>query len=299
LYLEGYLERKGGKIVDELISKHFENLGLLYNDASIQIPNTVFNTLSMSIKNKKQSTNAQQTSFAYSYLVVISFLYKYTHFIDIDNGVYIQNADIKEFLGYNRLTKTIDSIIKKGGILDNIGLTSTTKEYPISFYINNDEKINNIPLREFISISDMNENCDIYYKVKEIVKNRNFQIKEPKFLFENDGDMGTLYNYSNTHKITIKELITFLSNGNLDNIDFYLYCFLKSKCKGWNNNTKDISLNYIITEIGISRDAFYIHLNKLKEMKFIEVTHKEWVMSDDYSSMEANEYHFKGVNNND
>jgi hypothetical protein len=127
--------------------KHLENIGYLYGDGvSVQIPNGLFKDLSACIKNRNGSTNIQQVSFAYAYLVIIAFLYKYAHYIDIDNGTYIQNADIKELLGYSKTTKSIDNVIKKNGILDMMGLTETSKDYPIQFTINNNEKINNIPL---------------------------------------------------------------------------------------------------------------------------------------------------------
>src|SRR5205085_6833882 len=103
--------------------EHFKNIEFLYGeDVSIQIPNGIFKKLSSNIKNRNGSTNIQQTSFAYAYIVMNAFLYKYAHFVDVDNGTYIQNADIKGLLGYNKVTKTIDYIIKKGGVLDMIGL---------------------------------------------------------------------------------------------------------------------------------------------------------------------------------
>lgn len=108
--------------------EHFEGIKKLYGDsANVQIPNDIFKLLSSKIKNKNCSTNIKQVSFAYLYIILVSFLYKYTNFVYIDNGTYIQNTDIKELLGYSKTTKSIDSIIKKNGILDNIGLTITTK----------------------------------------------------------------------------------------------------------------------------------------------------------------------------
>jgi len=275
--------------------EHFKNIEFLYGeDVSIQIPNGIFKKLSSNIKNRNGSTNIQQTSFAYAYIVMNAFLYKYAHFVDVDNGTYIQNADIKGLLGYNKVTKTIDYIIKKGGVLDMIGLTETINNYPIRFFNHPTERINNIPLREYVTIKDI-DNTDSHYDIiKGIVKNHNYAVKEPTFLFEYDDDNGTLYEFSNTHKITLNEFMKFIFNDSLDNIDFMMYCFFKSKCKGLKHDMNAIGLNYIVNELGIGKDAFYGHLEVLKKNRFLEVNHKGWVMGSS-SELESNEYYFIGV----
>lgn len=276
--------------------EHLKNIEFLYGEnVSVQIPNGLFEDLSSNIMNKNNSTNIQQASFAYTYLVILAFLYKYAHFVDVDNRTYIQNADIKEMLGYNRLTKTIDNVIKNNGVLDKIGLTRTTKNFPIRFIKHPRDRIESMAIRDYIYIKDISCNDINYNIIKDIVKNRNYTIKEPLFLFEYNGDSGTLYNYANTHKITINELMTFIYDDTLDNIDFYIYCFIKSKCYGLKENTKPIGLHIITSELGISKDAFYNHLNIVKEKGYIAVNHKGWVMVSEADSLEANEYCFKGM----
>lgn len=278
--------------------EHFE--GIRYQDgkAGIRLPNNIFKNLSTHIRNKNGSINIQQVAFAYTYLITTAFLYKYAHYVNIDNGTYMQNADIKELLGYNRITKTIDKVIKKNGILDNIGLTSTTKDYPIRFVMNPTEEINGIPLREFVTISELDVNDVNYNTIKGIVKNRNYEVKEPLFITtEYDGsDYGTLYNIERTHEITLDEFISFVFDEDLSNIDFLLYGFFKSRCKGYKDNMKAMAVYKIILEIGIDRGTFYDHLEKLKNKKYIAVNHKEWkVKGEKYRDMEANEYFWKGV----
>lgn len=274
---------------------HFKNIENMYGKAYVQIPNGVFRDLSQNIKSRNQ-TNIKQASFAYAYLVTIAFLYKYAHFVDIDNGTYIQNKDIKQLLGYGKTTKTIDKIIKKNGILEQIGLIKTTKDYPISVEYT-DEKINDINMREFVTISMLGTDNTNYNMVKEIVKNNNYEIKEPSFMFEYDDDIGSLYNYERTHKVTLKEFLLFVQDEKLDNIDFLMYFFFKYKCLGLKDNLKSIALYKIILELGIGRDAFYLHLEKLKERNFIEVNHKGWRVAGEKhdKNIEANDYIFKGI----
>lgn len=275
--------------------EHFKNMEYLYgDDICIQMPNDIFKVLSSNIKSKSGSTNIQQSSFAYAYIVVVAFLYKYAHFVDIDNETYIQNADIKEFLGYSKTTKSIDSIIKKDGLLDEIGLTKTIKNYPIRFINSPCEVINNIPVKEFITMMNVDTDDVNYSMIKKIVKNRNYEVKEPLFLFEYNGNTGTLYDYSNTHRVTIREVLEFVRYDGLSNIDFSLYCFLKSKCKGFKDNTRQISLNFITFELGIGKDALYSHLDILESSHLIEVNHKGWTMHKTERT-EANEYCFIGI----
>ena len=136
---------------------HFENIQYLYgSDAYVQLPNKVFRDLSTSIKNKNGSTNIQQSSFAYAYLVCVAFLYKYARFIDVDNETYLQNTDIKQILGYSKTTKSIDHIIKKDGILEKIGLVETTKSYPVSAEYGEDE-YNKFKIREFVTVDTIDD----------------------------------------------------------------------------------------------------------------------------------------------
>ena len=272
--------------------EHFNNIKTLYGNAYVQIPNDVFKDLTKTIKNNGKP-NAQQISFAYAYLVTIAFLYKYAHFVDVDNGTYIQNKDIKQVLGYGEKTKTVDKIIKKDGILEQLRLVHTTKNYPVSVEYT-DEIINDVRMREFITI-EMLSDKDAYYKeVKRIVKNRNYEIKEPLFLFDYKNDAGSLYSYENTHKITIDEFLKFIYDGELNNIDFMLYAFFKYKCHGFLENTRNLALDKIELEIGIGKNTFYKYLEKLEKRNYVKSIRKGW-NSDRNSVIEANEYIFKGI----
>lgn len=258
------------------------------------MPNKIFTDLSHHIKDKKGRTNVQQVSFAYVYLTVICFLYRYTNFVSIDSKTYIQNGDIKQLLGYARKTKTIDHVIKKNGILDSMNLTRTTKDYPL-YHSLHKEKVNGMPVIQYTTLND--DSLEIKGKTSSIVKNRNYEIKEPIFFTESfDGsEYGTYYQIENTHRINIDEILIFLLDDDLDNIDFLLYGYIKSRCKGYKDNSKQISLASIITNVGIDKVTFYKHIKKLKEKKMIDIIHKGWQI-DNGEGFESNEYKWNGVN---
>lgn len=269
-------------------------------DASVQIPNEVFGMLSNGIKNIGGKTNAQQVSFAYSYLVHVAMIYKYPYFLDFDNETYIQNGDIKEWLGYSRTTKTINRVIKKGGILDEIGLTSTTKDFPV-YYLPTEDVINKIPVKEYYYISDsinLGDGLDIKTQAKYIIQNRNYEIKKPSFILDAFGDReyGTVYDYSKTHSITVKEMLYFFTHKEFNTIDFLIYCYVKSKAKGMPQNQKSMSLRHSTDEMGIDEKTLYAHLRALKDYGVINVQHKGWKASERHS--EANTYQWIGVKDN-
>lgn len=267
--------------------EHFKNIENLYGKAYVQIPNEIFRDL-------KSIGNIQQISFCFSYLVTISFLYKYAHFVDVDNGTYIQNGDIKQILGYNPKTKSIDKFIKKNGVLEELELISTTKDYPVEVEYT-EEQINDINIREFKTISMLNADNIHYSMIKEIVKNRNYEIREPLFLFEYKDEVGTLYNYEKTFRVELSEFMKFVYTEELDNVDFILYCYFKSKCYGYKDNMNQISLNIIVSDVGVKKDAYYSHLDKIKEKDFVDVVHKGWQVGKEDDEVEANEYYFKGI----
>lgn len=258
---------------------------LLYGNCHVQIPNRIFKEVS------NRSKNVQQMSFAVSYIVTVTLLYKYSHFVDVGNNTYIQNSDIKEILGYNKRTKSIDVFIKKGGVLEELGLITTTKKYPVSFYLT-DETINDISVIEFEYIDDVDKDSTIYNRIKSVVKNRNYEIKEPVFLFNNDDDIGTLYDYSNTVKATLNEFLYFMNSDDLDNIDFILYLYFKWQCYGLEGNVKRLSFSCIEQDIKIGNDAFYSHIKKLQSHNLLFVCHKGWQDSD-ADELESNDYMFK------
>lgn len=278
---------------------HFEGIKFQDGNVDIKMPNSIFKTLSTNIKSDKGRANSLQISFTYSYLVAIAFLYRFTYYIDMNNETYIQNGDIKELLGYSKTTKSVNKIIKKGGITDILKLTETTKDCPIAYIRNPKEKINGIPIIEYLTIMELKENKGRYNinynKIENIVKNKNYEVKEPLFLTTrfDDNEYGTSYSLERTHAITIDEFIRFISDKDLNNISFMIYGYLKSICKGYKNNERDMALYKIVDSLGIDKSVFFDHLKLLKGKGFINVIHKEWVGRGEKG--EANTYIWRGV----
>lgn len=265
---------------------HFKNIEKLYGKPYIQLPNDIFGNI-MTV-----SKNVQQMSFSYSYIVLMSIMYKYAHFVDLDNGTYVQNSDLKEILGYNRNTKSVDVLIKKNGLLEEVGLIKTTKQYPVDVrYVEEDSDMS---IREFITIDDIDKNSSMYKSIKSIVKNRNYEIKEPIFFFQHNDGVGTLYEYANTFTITLKEVMRFICDDGLDNIDLLLYSYFKRKCNGMDFNTWTMPLRDIFSELKIGKDAFYNHVKVLEDNGMLSINHKGW-RDGNKGEAESNDYTFLGI----
>lgn len=276
----------------------FENLKYLYGDCSVRIPNSIFRDLSEGIKKEEGSINSRHTSLSYAYLVTIAFLYKYTHYVDVDTDSYLQNRDLKLLLGYNTTSKTIDKVIKKDGILDKLEMTKSTRDYPIRFNVDGTEEINGIPLREITTISEIDEDDVCYEYIKKTVKNRNYEVKIPLFMTGESpySEYGTFYSIERTHDITISELISFIFDDELDNTAFFIYGYIKSRCKGHKGNKKNMTFYKMMIELGITQKTFHDRLDILVSKNYINVKRNKWkVLTEETVRADANVYTWLGV----
>src|SRR5690606_15255152 len=127
-------------------------------------------------------------------------------------------------------------------------------------------------------------------------KNRNYTVKEPIYFLGSEERDGTMMHYENTHKITIQELIHYVERSHLDNTDFFLYAYLKSRCFG-KKIGKPIPLSRITKETGISVTTFYNHIYKLVNEECFSVNSGTWRKPnpEEFVKMTPNTYFWKGV----
>lgn len=257
------------------------------DNAHVQIPNSIFSEIERGIFEYKGKKDVRQVAFAYTYILSVAILYKYCKFVDVDNDTYTQKSDMKKFLGYSKTTKTVDYLIKKGGMLENIGILETSKDIPI--YYNSKFRKDDIGDYDFMMMSEVDD--DDKELISKIVKNRNYEIQKPIFLFCNDGDLGTLYDYSNTHRVEVRELVEMINKG-FDVVDMLIYFYIKSRCKINVTSRRRLSLSIIFSDIGIGNNAFYSRIDKLQKLGIIKVDHKGWSNT---GTGESNDYKFIGM----
>ncbi|MFS1518529.1 hypothetical protein V1503_19010 [Bacillus sp. SCS-151] len=241
-----------------------------YQQNKVYMPNEIFEDLRL-LHGKK----CDHIAFTYSYYYLICWLFRYTKYGEMK----IDTKLIKRMLGYSPDNKKINYIIKKNGLLDQIGYTLTDSNYPISWDYNDGDI-------EFTLISDMDEEVrKTFYQYR----GNNFKVKLPiKAIWRTKESKeeglwdGTFYEIENTHCIPFDVFSFCLENDNLGVTGFYVYAYFKCKCQ-WFNGRYNKSIENISEEIGMAKNTVDKYLNSLKKSEMVN-----WEENDKYK-VEKNE----------
>lgn len=250
---------------------------LEYNEleSKLFIPNEIFSDFK-SLGEKGSS----HVAFAYSYYYLISWLYRYAKYGNkkIDVGM------IKEILGYYSKNKKIDYLIKKDGVLDQLGYTFSDTDYPIGW--NYDESLS------FTMLSDLDDDSK---KMLRIDRGRNYKIKVPvKGIWrdnesEKEGyENGTFYEIENTHMIPFEVFMECMEDEELGVIGFYLYGYLKYRCQ-WHGEYNS-SVERIAEDVGMKFKATEKYLKLLHDRMMIQQIKNECVRYEDRYVQKAHTY---------
>jgi hypothetical protein len=240
----------------------------------IYIPNEIFDDF-------KVIESTTQRAFAYSYYYYINYLYRYCMWIDGDGEKFTQER-IKQKIGYSPTNKKINHIIKKDGVLDQIGYTETTNNYPLSYSYHED----------FIEFSTISEFKDQIISAND----RNFRIKKPIKSFyryplsqKQDFLDGTYYQVEYTHRINYSIFNNIMSNEELQTVGFYIYAYLKHKSDIFKLGYQR-SFVALGQELGFSDKTIRKYVDKLEELGLIKVLRMKFDMSLQEDQREANVY---------
>lgn len=94
-------------------------------ESQVFLPNEIFDDL------QDYLTNSAQVAYAYSYCYLTQFLYRNCKYFN--TKVLLDGKVIKQVLGYSKNNRTMNDIAKKGGLLDRIGYTESTKDFPLTW----------------------------------------------------------------------------------------------------------------------------------------------------------------------
>lgn len=237
-----------------------------YKESKVFMPNEVFDDLKDNIK------TTPHVAFSYSYIYLITYLYRYAKYFNVPEV--LNNAKVKELLGYNPKQQTLDYLIKRNGLLDEIGYTETTRDFPFGwvYKVDDDEGLS-------FQLSSELEKSEL--SILSVPKQ--FFIKNPlkafsRIIVEEDGTEceieGTFYNVSNTHSVSFEAFMFCMSNSKIGCVGFYLYSYLKSK-NDIHTDGYDVSLEKIEMSTGISRSTLIKYLGVLRSYKMIDVTYNQ------------------------
>lgn len=216
---------------------------------TIYTPNEIFDEL------KQSNIKPVHIPFAYSYYFLVSYLYKMCAYDEITPS----QKELKEWLGFSSNNKTINYIVKKGGVLDHLLYTQTTTDYPVSYHRDDYGDI------EFDTV----QNEDDY--MKELYRSRHsarYIIKHPVKCFSrypvydlNCLD-GTFYQTFDTHRTELSTIQFMLSHSELGVTGFYIYQFLLYKCDKFPEGYK-MTYQQLADELG------YYHVTITKYLKLL------------------------------
>jgi hypothetical protein len=202
---------------------------------------------------------SSHVAFAYSYYYFISWLFRYCKYDKVKVDVKLT----KQSLGYHKDNKDINYIIKKNGVLDEIGYTLSSIDYPIVWELDGE--------LEFTYLSDLDSDIK---KILMDVNGRNYKIKYPvKGLWRTDESAkegyqdGTFFDVSNTHMIPFEVFIYCMEN-DLGVLGFYLYSYLSYRCQWFEEFNS--SVERISETIGYSINTTERYISKLFSHQLID-----------------------------
>ncbi|MCA1027317.1 hypothetical protein LCM23_14545 [Cytobacillus kochii] len=234
------------------------------------------------MRGKNRKAISSHVAFAYSYYYLITWLYRYAKYGEINIAV----SDIKSILGYSKTSQEVDFIIKKNGILDSLNYTDTTTNYPIAWEYETE--------LEFTLINDL----DNYYKDSyRKSKGKNYRVKMPIKSFyrseesrqEDDGYDGLFFDPYDFHLIPFEVFMRCMDNKNLGVRGFYLYGFLSHK----NNLYKEgytVPIDELADKAAIPLSTLERVLDELRRYNMITCIHNQDFYVKGLEDAKANTY---------
>lgn len=235
-------------------SERFKLISYHEKEDKLYMPNEIFKDLKQSI------TTGNHLAFAYSYYYFLTYLYRYCKF---DFGNKFTQADIITFLGYNSSARKTGYLMTRGGILDQMGYTKTTTDYPVLWSLDEHKKVTFTCVKEYKKMHGKD--------VPNI--NPNLRVKIPVKAFHREGSNvldGTFYDVSNTHSINMRQFVSAMDNEEIGVTGFYIYGFLLMQAKKFPNGYITDYPNFG-KELGLGKNTVLKYITSLNKHRFVQV----------------------------
>lgn len=232
----------------------------------VQIPSKLISEVTRAVR---VNGSESYSHYAFSFLVLNAFLYKYANYIDISNKTYINMTDMKEILKYNAKNQKLDIVSRKDtGILEKEGFVETTTDIPIAYDIV-DSTDGIYKDRIILRTSDVEDSLRNYI-YSEILRTPNYCAYVPTFMLDSKKEKGTLNDYSGTFKLNYSEFEYFMFNDTFTLRDFFIYCYIKSSTK--KNRVAKVTYDTYKRQTGISKATVRKIVSKLEDEKIISIS---------------------------
>lgn len=229
-------------------------------ESQVFLPNEIFSNLQGYI------TNSTDLAYAYSYCYLTQFLYRNCKYFN--TKVLLDVNIIKQVLGYSESNRTMNYITKKGGLLDEIGYTESTKDYPLVWELEEMEGLTFTLASEFEK--EMLPPIPKMFFLKKPLKafERTILEKNEAGQLVEVEEKGTFYDVSNSHSVDFEVFMYCMANKKIGTIGFYLYSWLKHKNDMFNGY--DVSYEKLSAETGIAKRTMIQYLDILKGYNMVQ-----------------------------
>jgi len=246
------------------------------------VPNEIFDELPKTdlLKRGFNETTANPISFAFAFYYLSCYLYRECKYADgIDTKV------MKKILGYHENYKGVDYIIKKDGVLDKLGYTETTTNYPIHWRL-----IDGYTGPFFTTLSDLSiEERKLYNVVARRIKVPVKALHRTPDSKGEDWD-GTFYWVENTTMIPFEVFMFCMGNDDLGIKAFYLYSYILYKSNYFGGSFNE-AFPALSDSTGFSSATLTRTLKELEGYGMITNSHEHFIYDRDPSkTTDANTY---------
>lgn len=239
-----------------------DELNFNEQESKLFMPNEIFEDIQNNIK------NSSHISFGYSYVYLCTWLYRYIKYYNVKM---FSGDEIKSILGYSKNNKTMNYIMKKDGLLEEMEYLESTKNFPVGWEYEKGEDLSFMMSDEYSDFKDIFPDIPKRYFIKKPLKGF--------FRYKTEGDIlyeiiGTFFEIDNTHNVPFEVFLFCMSNSEIGCTGFYLYSFLKCKCDLFKSGY-DTSLVNLSKQTKISERSLDKYLGLLKSHRMIDFYHNQ------------------------
>jgi hypothetical protein len=273
---------------------------LVYNPKNedwFHMPNSIFEDLKTNEEIKSKNTSVH-IAFAYSYYFLISWLWRYAKYGYIDhynveeNKIY--HAPLKKvyklLLGVSVNSKQYDYIVKKNGVLAQLGYIAPYKYAPVGIkFFDPNGKYDNFT--HLINGYDKYESTylDAYLMENKFIEGIRINRKSNLVDFPIRGfystledqeegiENGTFIDSANTHKVRMEAFLKCMQNKDLGLLGFYLWSYLCYRTDQFRTGFS-ASRGRLIGETRIKQRKLNQVLSALEREGMIKVKHEDYVV---------------------
>lgn len=250
----------------------------------IYMPNGIFSDLVKCEDFKPRKANATHIAFAFSYLYLASYMYRYASFsyYDMESGEnFIDDAVMYMICNTSPDSRGKDGvsyITKKNGVLSKLGYLRKESDYPISFDYYTDEYGNiDYNFVDWHMYSSQNKLTGVFDTPR--ARKINFPVRgiygDEQSERENEVT-GYFYQFENTTKLNINTFVFCMKHSDIGVVGFYLYSFIKCM-NGYFRGEYNSPIEQLVVDTGIKKTKLSEVITTLEAHNMITNSHNTFV----------------------